>query len=1355
MLAAEAAGSSLSEHCGIVVSWTCLERERGVLEDPCEDEPVWDPAVGSFGVWNPIEADVEQNDGVCLTGDANGVVSFENHAWTAVAAPVVGRGDRMGFGDSYLYISSGFVALPGLLDILVALTGTDCKPVMTRVWQHVTMEDHCTLEEVWGDVWEGLKDLFDIVKGDSGHFPVELLGVPHGSVTQFGVIKHPTAGNDPSDPEARSFPSDLFVTEELRELERAAGVYQFVHMTVPVISVVIDKVSEKAIEGLTEMLSGFDAKLVDRLVSVHDNIKELSAFPEALLPEVELGQWLTSVVDTVIRETIKTMTGSGSALEAIESTAIDIANEHRTELNQYIHEPTADMGQVMAGIFWELTLAVLKKAAPKTVAVIGVIDTGIGIASAVGTVAYGTATQGYDTISFYAAGKPEDPNLNQPVPNQPVPFQSCEDRYPAFPIADMALGDVYGAGNQDMVVVGNRGIKRYKHNGQDGFDEGNILTCDLQGLDSVTIGDIAGGRDLKGDGSPDIIVTRIAASAEAANNYTTQRDVIFFKARRITLSSLPRATTGVSGSLTDVKAYYWYGTETLLRSISSNAPISVAIGDVTGDTKDDLLIGETGSIHLYHSTTEMWITIATGLGDSRISLAIGDVNGDQHIDIVAVEPNNLWVIQSQRDGDFETPLPLGHTPNTIGNLQIVVGDLNMDNLADIVTADQDRTSIYISNTAFFNNPTNTYQPEPLHLTTPGNPQDISIGNMAGDPHPDIITIRRNPDPEDPDPLQILQSHNQNSQQGLCTTSTPLPNGTALAIPKNTTNTIITTNTTTHQTHHPTTTCQTHHPLPNLTQTTTQPTEFTAIAVSPIRSTACGIRVDRTIGCWGRNWYGEASPPEGTFTDVAVGSGNVCALRTNGRIACWGGDYYSPKPEVPEGTFTDIAVGVTHSCAIRANGTIACWDYWEGDPPEGTFTDIAVGAGNVCAIRTNGEIVCWGRSWYGDDRVLETDLLEGSFTDIVTGRDHACAIRTNGTIVCWGDNQHGQLDAPEGTFTDITTTYDYLCALQTSGAIECWGDEDYLIPDPPDGVFTDVATSFSYVCALDTNGGVTCWGGFQYRAGEPDPPEGTFTAITLGYDQACALDTNGKIVCWGQPFYDNIPAGTFNDIELGAFAACALDTNARIACWDYWEPDPPEGTFTDISMSFDFGCGLHTDGSITCWGDSHATELFEVPEGTFTAIAAGGTFGCAIRANGSITCWGGNGVGETDSPEGTFTAITSHNQHSCALDTDGNISCWGTGSLLSNFDPPNGTFTDITTGSYHVCALDTSGKIVCWGYNFAGQLEAPAGTFTAITSYRTYSCALDSKGKIVCWGPPPFFPAPPGVQWYDPEDSLWD
>ncbi len=87
--------------------------------------------------------------------------------------------------------------------------------------------------------------------------------------------------------------------------------------------------------------------------------------------------------------------------------------------------------------------------------------------------------------------------------------------------------------------------------------------------------------------------------------------------------------------------------------------------------------------------------------------------------------------------------------------------------------------------------------------------------------------------------------------------------------------------------------------------------------------ACGLRTNSTLVCWGPDFYGEASPPAGTFRAVSAGGDHSCGIRTNGTLTCWGDDS-GGQSTPPAGTFTAVSAGWHHSCAIRTTGALACW-----------------------------------------------------------------------------------------------------------------------------------------------------------------------------------------------------------------------------------------------------------------------------------------------------------------------------------------------------------------------------------------------------------------------------------------------
>ena len=50
---------------------------------------------------------------------------------------------------------------------------------------------------------------------------------------------------------------------------------------------------------------------------------------------------------------------------------------------------------------------------------------------------------------------------------------------------------------------------------------------------------------------------------------------------------------------------------------------------------------------------------------------------------------------------------------------------------------------------------------------------------------------------------------------------------------------------------------------------------------------CGVRMDGTVGCWGWNAEGQATPPEGEFVSVDAGAAYTCGLTPDSAVICWG------------------------------------------------------------------------------------------------------------------------------------------------------------------------------------------------------------------------------------------------------------------------------------------------------------------------------------------------------------------------------------------------------------------------------------------------------------------------------------
>ena len=266
-----------------------------------------------------------------------------------------------------------------------------------------------------------------------------------------------------------------------------------------------------------------------------------------------------------------------------------------------------------------------------------------------------------------------------------------------------------------------------------------------------------------------------------------------------------------------------------------------------------------------------------------------------------------------------------------------------------------------------------------------------------------------------------------------------------------------------------------------------------LSVSAGIHTTCGIRDDggsiRPIICWGRNEFGEATPPPGSFRSVDIYAGHACGIRFDNVAFCWGSNYYGrldfpsqPNFDPPRDSgsinFAQISIGSNHSCGVMTSGYLACWganQFGSGMPPAGTFKSVSAGQYRSCGVRTDDTVVCWG--WE-----VEGAPASQTFRSVDAGRgDTACGVTTGGSLTCW---KGGVAFAPPGNFTykQVSVGYYHICAVLADDSLRCWGDIEYtVLISPPQGSFRSVSAGggqFSGVgqsCGVRTDGTLACWG----------------------------------------------------------------------------------------------------------------------------------------------------------------------------------------------------------------------------------------------------------------------------------------
>ena len=190
--------------------------------------------------------------------------------------------------------------------------------------------------------------------------------------------------------------------------------------------------------------------------------------------------------------------------------------------------------------------------------------------------------------------------------------------------------------------------------------------------------------------------------------------------------------------------------------------------------------------------------------------------------------------------------------------------------------------------------------------------------------------------------------------------------------------------------------------------------------------SCGIQMDGSLHCWGRNSEGQlgqpATAPEQVRTPQRVGAeidwmqvdtsqGSACGRRMDGSMWCWGNDSM---------TYSSIGfggIGVVYEPMQRVE--------------MGPWLDVETEVFHGCALHTDGQVWCWGRAQEGQLGTNEVDprlvpapvMLADPISDVVVGRFSTFLVRQgDGALLATGRNCGvlglGTLDRPH-VFTAVT------------------------------------------------------------------------------------------------------------------------------------------------------------------------------------------------------------------------------------------------------------------------------------------------------------------------------------------------
>jgi hypothetical protein len=266
-----------------------------------------------------------------------------------------------------------------------------------------------------------------------------------------------------------------------------------------------------------------------------------------------------------------------------------------------------------------------------------------------------------------------------------------------------------------------------------------------------------------------------------------------------------------------------------------------------------------------------------------------------------------------------------------------------------------------------------------------------------------------------------------------------------------------------------------------------------------------------------------------WLDLSVGRHTACALKPDHSLVCWGSNNYG-QLDVPEAQFKDVSVGKRHACGVTVFNELICWgDYFQETgvlfPPNGQFVSVTSGSHHSCALSKDGEVACWGK----EDRTEENPenwYEDFGFESISAGEYYTCGIVNwsdlEGALGCWGEFPEDIPSSWGKSYQQVSAGRDLLCALGVDQIVECWSDNQEHNPagTPEEAAFLAVSTGDKDACGITVEGSLICWGEGEEKL--TDVPTGTFVLIGIGGRQACAVSDAGMISCWGDT--DGEPPG---------------------------------------------------------------------------------------------------------------------------------------------------------------------------------------------------------------------------------------
>ena len=194
--------------------------------------------------------------------------------------------------------------------------------------------------------------------------------------------------------------------------------------------------------------------------------------------------------------------------------------------------------------------------------------------------------------------------------------------------------------------------------------------------------------------------------------------------------------------------------------------------------------------------------------------------------------------------------------------------------------------------------------------------------------------------------------------------------------------------------------------------------------------SCAIAQDGSVRCWGDNVYGQATPPNESFSRIFAGGWMSCGLTESQNAICWGDQRFGAEfhTALSELTWLDLSIGVDRVCGISTENQSYCWIRPGGDHPLST---LRTGESSSRSMDSSEESV-------DTNTVLERIEL-GQGQSIFTGINQSCIIRLDGSSQCFEHTSQTPISTPNDDLVRQWSIGDQTrCMLKSDLTLECTG-----------------------------------------------------------------------------------------------------------------------------------------------------------------------------------------------------------------------------------------------------------------------------------------------------------------------------